>query len=69
VQQSAGATLARLRQNTGQMWSEATAQVSAQSKAQATRLRVLRQRVTAGLASIRNDQATPDAVPDDPAGE
>jgi hypothetical protein len=69
VQQSAGATLARLRQNTGQMWSEATAQVSAQSKAQATRLRVLRQRVTAGLASIRNDQATPDTVPDDPAGE
>jgi hypothetical protein len=69
VQQSAGATLARLRQNTGQMWSEATAQVSAQSKAQATRLRVLRQRVTAGLASIRNDQTPLDTVPDDPAGE
>jgi hypothetical protein len=69
AQQSAEATLARLRQNTGQIWSETTAQVSAQSKAQAARLRGLRQRVTAGLASIRNDQATPDALPDDPSGE
>ncbi|HKW22866.1 MAG TPA: lipopolysaccharide assembly protein LapA domain-containing protein [Ktedonobacterales bacterium] len=69
VQQSAEATLARLRQNTGQIWSEATAQVSAQSKAQAARLRGLRQRVTAGLASIRNDQVTPDTAPDEPAGE
>jgi hypothetical protein len=69
VQQSAEATLARLRQNTGQIWSEATAQVSAQSKAQATRLRGLRKRITAGLASLRNDQATLDALPDDSAGE
>ncbi|HEX5440550.1 MAG TPA: hypothetical protein VFW76_06680 [Ktedonobacterales bacterium] len=69
VQQSAEAKLARLRQNTGQMWSEATAQVSAKSKAQAARLRGLRQRVTAGLASIRNDQPTPDTAPDEPTGE
>ncbi len=69
IQQSAEATLARLRHNTGQLWSEATAQVSVQSKTQAARLRGLRQRVTAGLASIRNDQATPDALSDDPAGE
>jgi hypothetical protein len=69
VQQSAEATLARLRQNTGQLWSEATAQVSAQSKAQAERLRGLRQRVTASLASIRSDQATPDAAPDEPDGK
>jgi hypothetical protein len=69
MQQSAEATLARLRQNTGQMWSEATAHISAQSKAQAARLRGLRQRVTAGLASFGNDQATPDALPDEPANE
>jgi len=69
MQQSAEAALTRLRRNTGQLWSEATAQVSAQSKAQAARLRGLRQRVTAGIASIRNEQATPDVLPDDPAGE
>ena len=69
VQQSAEATLAHLRENTGRLWSEATAQVGAQGKAQAARLRGLRQRVTAGVASIRREQATLDAAPDDPSAE
>jgi hypothetical protein len=69
VQQSAEATLAHLRQNTGRLWSEATAQVGAQSKAQAARLRGLRQRVTAGVASIRHERVTLDAAPDEPPAE
>jgi hypothetical protein len=69
VQQSAEATLAHLRQNTGRLWSEATAQVGAQSKAQAARLRGLRQRVTAGVASIRHERVTLDAAPDEPRAD
>jgi outer membrane biosynthesis protein TonB/uncharacterized integral membrane protein len=69
AQQSAEATLARLRENTGRLWGEATAQVGAQSKAQAARLRGLRQRVTAGMASIRTEQATLDTAPDEPTDE
>jgi hypothetical protein len=69
VQQSAEMTLARLRRNTGKLWSEATAQVSTQSRAQVARLRDLQQHVIAGLTANRNEQAAADDITDESAGE
>ncbi len=69
VQQSAEVRLAHLRQNTGKLWNEATAQVGAQGKTQVARLRGLRQRVTAGLASIRHEQTPSANMPDETTGE